>query len=1037
MEDGEEHMQKIKCLCVFLLLLGVIMLPSGLVRAQDSEIITVTGLYSSEPHGEYQSVLVRCDSFEVWDLADNPAFAKLSQAYAAAKADLLFVEAKGRYTAYEEESHKDGRFEITELVRHSTDATELKTCGYECEDVFGTSASVCIDGQCGSGRNSCVTGRPFDHEEGSAADTATHYRWLCLGSYGGDSAYCTAPKTGLQGAVEGLAHLHSGPLTLYGWAYYTASPTTSIPIEIYVGGARGTGTLAATITADQSRPDINTAQGLTGAHGFAWAVPTQYQSSAQSFYLYALDQTPTPTLRTQLSPDAAPLTLRAVGTAGYCQHHGPCPVDQGDCTSNAECQSGLKCVANAGARHGFGATIGVCEDGGSWTFCSATRPCPAGLGDCDSNRECESGLTCMHNVGAQYGYPSTMDVCAAKAGEEAYCLTTQPCKVGEGDCDHDAECQSGLTCVEDVGATYTFAADVDVCVAATSVTPTPTTQTQTIYRRATTTPSTPSGGTSTENHIPSDWSTTQPTPTTTQGVYQSQRTVTYQGGVFQSATAWGTPTLVVQVQSIYRLATSAPSTPSGGTSTENHVPSGWRTTQPTPTTTQGVYRSQRTVTYQGGVFQSATAWGTPTQIATPTGSTPVLRGYVDVISRLHGSLTLYGWAYNTAASTTSIPVEIYVGGARGTGTLVATLTANQSRPDVNQAYQITGNHGFEWPIPTTYQTGTHQFSVYALDQSPTPTVRTHLNPTSITLLAPGHADYCKNHGPCIAGHGDCDPATPSQCQSGLICATDVGANYGWSAITDVCEAPQPVVTTRTETIYRRATTTPARPTSSASSRPAGWSTTKPSATTTQAVYRSTRTVTLHDGTPHSATVWSVPVEVTAKLPPPTLQPGHADYCKNHGPCRAGQGDCDTNSECQSGLRCAHDVGSHYGWSAITDVCEASRTMQGFLDLVGVHNGRPVTVYGWAVDPLRTSISIPVEIYVGGPRGTGTLVATVTANRPRADVNQALGIRGNHGFEWAVPSRYRTGRQKFYAYALDTTPNPNWRTHLGNSPLTGP
>lgn len=94
-------------------------------------------------------------------------------------------------------------------------------------------------------------------------------------------------------------------------------------------------------------------------------------------------------------------------------------------------------------------------------------------------------------------------------------------------------------------------------------------------------------------------------------------------------------------------------------------------------------------------------------------------------------------------------------------------------------------------------------------------------------------------------------------------------------------------------------------------------------------------------------------------------------------------------------------GAHYGWSAITDVCEASRTLRGYLDLVGVHNGQPVTVYGWAVDPLRTSVSLPVEIYVGGPRGTGTLVATVTANRPRADVNQALGVQGNHGFAWAV------------------------------------
>lgn len=970
-------MPALKSFCAPLLFL-VLLLTGSLVEAQDSETITVTGLYSdnSAPSGysEYEEILTPCGRLEVWDVMSNgDAFTALAQAYASAKAGgqltrygELFVELRGRYTAYEGESHSDGIFEITELVRHSTAAADITTCGSECEDIYGANSAVCqaqIDGRCSSALNSCVTGDYLDHYAG---DTATEYRWECAGSYGGDNAYCTAPKVGLQGSVESLSHLHSGPLTLYGWAYNPAAPTTSLPIEIYVGGARGTGTLAATITANHPRPDINTTHSLTGHHGFTWPVPPQYQGSAQTFYLYALDQTPNPALRTQLSPATAPLTLRAVGTAGYCQHHGPCPVDQGDCTSNAECQSGLKCRANAGASHGFAATIGVCEDGGSWTFCSATNPCPAGLGDCDTDKECESGLTCMHNVGAQYGYPSTMDVCAAKEGEEAYCLTTQPCPAGKGDCDTDAECQSGLTCVEDVGASYTFAADVDVCLAAT-VTPPTTTQTQTIYR----------------------------------------------------------------------LATTTPTTPSGGTSTENHIPSGWSTSQPTPTTTHGVYQSQRTVTYQGSVFQSATTWGTPTQVTAPTGSTPVLRGYVDVVSRLHGPLTLYGWAYNTATSATSIPVEIYVGGARGTGTLVATITADQSRPDVNKAHQITGNHGFAWPIPTTYQSGTYQFSVYALDQSPTPTVRTHLKPTTLTLLAPGHADYCKNHGPCIAGHGDCDPATPSQCQSGLTCATDVGTKYGWSAITDVCEAPPPVVTTRTETIYIRATSPPARPTSSASSRPRGWSTTKPTATTTQAVYRATRTVTLHDSTPHSATAWSVPVEVTAKLPPPTLPLGHADYCKNQGPCRAGQGDCDTNSECQSGLTCAHDVGAHYGWSALTDVCEASRTLRGYLDLVGVHNGRPVTVYGWAVDPLRTSVSIPVEIYVGGPRGTGTLVATVTANRPRADVNQALGVLGNHGFEWRVPSRYRTGQQKFYAYALDTTPNPNWRTHLKNSPLTGP
>ena len=40
---------------------------------------------------------------------------------------------------------------------------------------------------------------------------------------------------------------------------------------------------------------------------------------------------------------------------------------------------------------------------------------------------------------------------------------------------------------------------------------------------------------------------------------------------------------------------------------------------------------------------------------------------------------------------------------------------------------------------------------------------------------------------CSAGEGDCDG--DSQCQSGLMCSNDVGANYGFRAFVDVCEVP--------------------------------------------------------------------------------------------------------------------------------------------------------------------------------------------------------------------------------------------------------
>jgi len=54
-------------------------------------------------------------------------------------------------------------------------------------------------------------------------------------------------------------------------------------------------------------------------------------------------------------------------------------------------------------------------------------------------------------------------------------------------------------------------------------------------------------------------------------------------------------------------------------------------------------------------------------------------------------------------------------------------------------------------------------------------------------------------------------------------------------------------------------------------------------------------------------------------------PGDYDYCALYGPCAAGEGDCDGNAECQSGLTCVNDVGANYGYDSIVDVCEGAVT----------------------------------------------------------------------------------------------------------------
>ncbi len=50
-------------------------------------------------------------------------------------------------------------------------------------------------------------------------------------------------------------------------------------------------------------------------------------------------------------------------------------------------------------------------DPGDAGYCSASCTCGWTLSDCDSDSECGTGLTCVANVGADYGLPSWVDVC--------------------------------------------------------------------------------------------------------------------------------------------------------------------------------------------------------------------------------------------------------------------------------------------------------------------------------------------------------------------------------------------------------------------------------------------------------------------------------------------------------------------------------------------------------------------------------------------------------------------------------------------------
>lgn len=59
----------------------------------------------------------------------------------------------------------------------------------------------------------------------------------------------------------------------------------------------------------------------------------------------------------------------------------------------------------------------------------------------------------------------------------------------------------------------------------------------------------------------------------------------------------------------------------------------------------------------------------------------------------------------------------------------------------------------------------------------------------------------------------------------------------------------------------------------------------------------------------------------ASCPPLGQNPGDWGFCSASCRCGAGQGDCDSEDQCQAGLACVEDVGGEYGWEWNLDVCE--------------------------------------------------------------------------------------------------------------------
>ncbi len=90
--------------------------------------------------------------------------------------------------------------------------------------------------------------------------------------------------TGAIDIVEGK----TGQIFVRGWAFDKDSPSSSIPVHVYIGGPAGTGEGHA-IVADGVRDDVNSAYNITGKHGYSQNITTS-KTGSQDVYIYAINQ---------------------------------------------------------------------------------------------------------------------------------------------------------------------------------------------------------------------------------------------------------------------------------------------------------------------------------------------------------------------------------------------------------------------------------------------------------------------------------------------------------------------------------------------------------------------------------------------------------------------------------------------------------------------------------------------------------------------------------------------------------------------------
>jgi len=163
-----------------------------------------------------------------------------------------------------------------------------------------------------------------------------------------------------------------------------------------------------------------------------------------------------------LGPDAWNCCGRLADSSG---NKVPCGVGQGDCDHDSDCAVNLICgVDNCHKFEGkesVNETMDCCMqvtcDAGpqAWSCCTNSgNGCNEGEGDCDSDYDCANNLVCGVNNCQEFNPDAHADAdCCIQPLKNGTnldwnkaCTNHTQCQAGQGDCDHDQNCQGDLIC---------------------------------------------------------------------------------------------------------------------------------------------------------------------------------------------------------------------------------------------------------------------------------------------------------------------------------------------------------------------------------------------------------------------------------------------------------------------------------------------------------------------------------------------------------------------------------------------------------------